>query len=139
MSFEYTDPSDSDKDHVRFLIGDTVEKDAMLTDEEINFVVSQNASVYMAGSAAAEACAAKLAREVSNSLEGASIQLSDQYNHYRELSRMLRMEAQRKGDSGVVMTGNISSTGTERDPTFELGMHDYSGEDSASLSSPMGS
>lgn len=137
MSFSYTDPSDSDKDHVRFLIGDTESEDTLLTDEEITFLLSQESSVYLAASAAAEGCASKLAREVTNSLEGASIQLSDQYRHYRELARTLRVEAQRKGDTSVKATGNINTAGEERDPTFSLGMHDYEGEDSESLSSPL--
>ena len=39
MSWEYQGPSASDKDEVRFLIGDTDVEDQLLSDEEIQYLV----------------------------------------------------------------------------------------------------
>ena len=128
MSFEYTDPSDSDKDHVRFLIGDTVEEVFSLSDEEIAFLITNEGNIYWAASAAAEGMAAKVAKLVSNSMEGASAQESDMFKNYRELARQLRLDAQRTGGTLVAVTGGVDLTGEVRDPTFTLGMHDNLGQ-----------
>ena len=138
MSFVYTDPGTSEKDHVRLLVGDTDEKSALLSDEEIEFFIAEAGNVYWAASSACEAMAASVAREVSNSLEGASAQLSDQYQNLKEQARMLRIDAQRKGGTSVKRTGGVLASGTEREPTFSLGMNDNEGADGASLTSPMG-
>lgn len=134
MSFTYNDPSDSDLEAVRLLVGDTVEADHLLEDEEIEFFLSQEPSVHYAASASCEAIASKVAREVSFSAEGASIQLSQQYQHYREMSRSLRMEAQRHGEVQVSVSSLYDKNLTEKEPTFSIGMHDYNtSTDNASL------
>lgn len=123
----YTDPSDSNKDQVRLLVGDTDMEDALMLDNEIEFFIANEASVYLAAAATAEAMAAKVAREVSNSLEQGSAQLSDQYKNYKQLARQLRIDAQKFGDKEVIRTGGVTSTGTARDPIFSIGMDDNLG------------
>ena len=45
MSFSYSgDPSNSQLDECRFLIGDTDEKNPLFNDEEINYIISQSGS-----------------------------------------------------------------------------------------------
>ncbi len=137
MSFEYTDPSDSDKDHVRFLVGDTIEETFSLSDEEINFLVTEEGNIYWAASAAAEGMAAKVAKFVSNSMEGASAQDSQMFMQYREVARQLRLDAQRKGGTKVSQTGGLDKAGNKRDPIFTLGMHDNQEQLDDPLTSPL--
>ena len=48
MSFSYDNTLASDRDWVRFLLSDTVEADATLTDEEIDAVLLETANKYCA-------------------------------------------------------------------------------------------
>lgn len=76
----------------------------------------------MAASAGFEAMAAKVTREVSFSQEGASAQLSDQYKHYREQARMMRIKAQLQGETGVFVGGQVAVTGETKEPYFAVDM-----------------
>ena len=61
MSFSYSgNPASSNKDAVRFLIKDTTSASAQATDEEINWVVSQEANIYMAAALIMETIARRV-------------------------------------------------------------------------------
>ena len=63
MSWTYTDPNTSDRDKIRFLIGDTDSTDPLLSDEEIAFTLTEaGGSVYQAGHDSCYAIAAKFSR-----------------------------------------------------------------------------
>ena len=91
MTWSYTDTAlaTSTKDQVRFLVGDTDTTDQQLQDEEINFVLTQEAGVYRAASQCAKNIAAKYARQVTRSFGGRSDQLSQLVDHYRQLAKDL--------------------------------------------------
>ena len=95
MSFSYTGtPSDSDIDAIRFYIQDTVSTDALLSDEEIQFLIdnwlSATGSIIYVASVAAESIASKFAREVSYSADGVSVSGDQLQQKYLTLATSLR-------------------------------------------------
>jgi len=64
MVWNYSgDPGSSDRDAIRFLIGDTDELDPLIQDEEIAWVLLENPDVRLAGAVVLRALAAKLSRQ----------------------------------------------------------------------------
>jgi len=95
MSWTYSgNPGSSDKDSVRFYVGDTDSSFPLLTDEEVQFLLDQwntdyNAPLYVAA-VAAEVISGRFAREVSVSADGVSVQLSELQERYNNLAVSLR-------------------------------------------------
>lgn len=126
-----TDTAAGRRDAVRLLIGDTDTNDQLLTDEEIAFYLSEaNDRTYYAAAASAKAIAAKYARLVTNSIDSASVNLSDRMAHYDKLSMKLEREAKTKGSAlGVPVAGGISDAEIRAQrqredrpqPAFEVG------------------
>lgn len=98
MTWEYSgDPSTSDKDAVRFLLGDTNDADQQLQDEEIAWLLLQHTNPFLAGALGAERIASKYARLTSKSVGGLSISYGDRQSQYSNLAAALREEAERTG------------------------------------------
>lgn len=95
MSWTYSgNPGASEKDQVRFYVGDVDETFPLLTDEEISFLLNQwydsyNGPLYVA-SIAAEVIAGRFAREVSVSADGVSAQIGELQQRYDALASSLR-------------------------------------------------
>jgi len=95
MSWTYSgNPGASEKDQVRFYLGDVDATFPLLTDEEITFLISQwddayNGALY-AAAVAAEVISGRFAREVSVSADGVSVQLSELQDRYNNLASSLR-------------------------------------------------
>jgi hypothetical protein len=133
------DPSDSDRDAVRFLCGDTDENDQKISDEEIAWLLVQQSSVYFAAASAARGISAAYSEAVKSKTVGpVTISYAERAKEYSELAA--RLEAQAK--SGAVLAfqpyvGGISkadklSREQETDwvkPSFAVGMDDYPGTD----------
>ena len=95
MSWSYSnDPSDSDLDEVRFLVGDTDSDDQLLSDEAIEYLILKWSSVYgsniMVAAMAAEAISAKFAREISYSADGVSVGVNELQQKFDLLASSLR-------------------------------------------------
>lgn len=81
MTWTYSgDPSDSDKDAVRFTVGDTDTTDQLVTDEEIAYLLVVHGAVGMASVGAARAIAAKYSRKADQSRSVGDLSLSQQYS-----------------------------------------------------------
>jgi hypothetical protein len=90
MTWSYTgDPSDSTKDAVRFLVGDTDTNDQLISDEEISYLASEHGSINRTASEAARAIAAKFARNMSRSIGGLQADFAAKYRQYLELADSL--------------------------------------------------
>ena len=95
MSWTYSgDPSASEKDQVRFYVGDVDSTFPLLTDEEIGFLLTQwdeayNGPLYVAA-VAAEVISGRFAREVSVSADGVSAQIGELQQRYDTLANSLR-------------------------------------------------
>lgn len=132
MSFNYSgDPSTSDLDAIRFLIGDTDETEHQLSDEEINWLVviwAGKSSVYWTASMAATSIAAKYTREINISSDNESLGTSELQKKYLDLAVSLRALHESLLSGGTVDAGGIDS-GEQPDltvtpPSFGTGMHD---------------
>lgn len=125
------DPSSSDKDEVRFLVGDTDTADQLASDEEINYALATWLPVYgtkfWVAAAVAEQIAGKFARETSYSADGVSINLGELQQKFNERAVQLRAAHHSLLVGGTPDVGGISPY--ELDPLtkpldFGTGMHD---------------
>ena len=132
MTATYVSPDDSQKDEVRFLIGDTDSANPMLQDEEIEYLISKwyriHGTVEYVASVAAETVAAKFAREANYSADGVSVSLAQLGQQFRDLAASLRSQQKNLLVGGLPDVGGITP-GEELDPTvkntdFGTGMHD---------------
>lgn len=132
MSFSYTgNPSDSEVDAVRFLVGDNQEDEHFLEDEEIIFLSSLwtlQYSIYWTAAMAAEAIAAKFTREVTFNSDSQTVSTSELQQKYLTLAEKLRT-LHRAYQSGADVDVGGMLLGEQKDPTvkplaFGRAMHD---------------
>ncbi len=92
MAATYTDPSNSQSDEVRFLVGDTNVDPlvVLLQDEEIAFEITNGGSTTQIASRCCEAIVAKLSGEADVTTGGVSRSKSQRVAHYRKLAQDLR-------------------------------------------------
>lgn len=110
MSWSYSgDPSSSDKDAVRFNIGDTIEADPQLQDEEILYLLDINGgSIQQATIDAFKALISKYSRFVNEKVGDVSNALSDRLENFK----LALSEYERKLTAFVVpFAGGISVAG----------------------------
>lgn len=137
MAWTYTsDPSNVERDAVRFLVGDTDSDDPLISDEEIAFFLSEfPQSAYHAAAEVADSIAAKFAREVSHSGDGLSYSAEQLQSNYADLAARLRRQAARRFRGAGPYVGGISrrerelaDADTDKIPSsFRSEMHDYPG------------
>lgn len=124
MSWSYTgNPASSNKDLVRYLIGDTDSGDQLLQDEEIDFVLGQYAivtgtpvvTVSAAAAPAAECCdniVALYSRTASQKevggTRGVKVQASNRVGQYEALAEKLRRKM-----AMVIYIGGVSEADKE--------------------------
>jgi hypothetical protein len=95
MSWSYSgDPSSSDRDAIRFLIQDVDQERPLLSNEDIDYVVSQwmpkYDSVLLTAAQCCEVVAGSFAREVSVSADGVSVAVSELQDKFNALAESLR-------------------------------------------------
>ena len=109
------DPSSSDKDQVRFLIGDIDTNEQLLADEEINFLVGRHDTIWGACAEACESIAAQYSKRADVGLGGGmDSDLSQKAEQYRK-----RADEFRKKQSGA-----HAPIDTSGDPILSRGMFD---------------
>ena len=90
MTWTYTgDPVNVRLDEIRMLVGDVVEDDQIMSDEELQWFMDKVSTSYGCAHAVAQACVAKFARLMSNSIGDLRAEFSQKFEHYRTLSRDL--------------------------------------------------
>lgn len=110
---------------IRFLIQDTDESQAFLTDEEILWMIStwgERGSVYYVAARCCQNIATKLAREVSFSSDSQSVSLSELTAKYQSLM-VSYMETDNAMGVGELFVGGEGGPDS-RGPSFGVGMHD---------------
>lgn len=125
------DPANSDRDAVRFLIGDVDESEPQLEDEQIEWLISiwgDKGSMYYVASMACEAIAAKYAREIDITADSQSLGTNALQQKYLTMAEQLRTLHEQLLTGGLVDAGGIL-VGEQPDPTvlplaFGRGMHD---------------
>lgn len=132
MPATYVSPDSNNKDAIRFLLGDTSTANALLQDEEINWLLTRwlplHGTLEFVASVAAETIAARFAREANYSADGVSISLAQLGQQFRDLAASLRSQHKSLLVGGQVDVGGITP-GEELDPSiknldFGTGMHD---------------
>ena len=94
MAWTYSgDPENSNRDAVRFLVQDTDTNDQLVTDEEIDWLLSENSGVYAAAAEAAKAIATSFARLADTDIESVSVKYSQKQKQYLQLSTRLEIKA----------------------------------------------
>jgi hypothetical protein len=133
MTWSYSgDPGDGGVDEVRFLVMDTDVADQLISNEEIEYIITKWTPVYgsplMSASMVAEAISAKFTREVGYSADGVSVQVEALQQKYNDLASSLR-DQYRQYDigAGPVVEGVLYAE--YLDPTiqptmFGIGMND---------------
>jgi hypothetical protein len=119
MAWTYTgDPASSNRDAVRFAIGDTDAGDQQVQDAEIDYLLGLYPNPLIAGAHACRRLAAKYARQVSKAVGSASLQASDRMRHYADLAELLLAEATGGAGAGsglTVYAGGLSEAEKESD------------------------
>lgn len=136
MTFTYSgDPSTSTRNYVRFLLSDTDSTDALFSDEELNYVISEwNNDAYDAARECAEILIARFAREadsVSKSVGDISVSESfaQKIQHYKELAHNIMMRKMRKSPPRPWANADYLKSTDDRDISdyntdFHVGIHD---------------
>ena len=94
MSWTYSgDPTSSPKDQIRFELGDTVESDPLLQDEEINFCMARESAYYGQLARACEAVAMRFSREASTKVGALSLDLSARAQQWTDRAVVYRKRA----------------------------------------------
>ena len=103
MTFTYSgDPSTSTRNYVRFLIHDTDSTDALFSDEELNYVISEwGGDAYKSARECAEILIARFSRLADSSSKSVGdISVSESFTskitHYKELANSLLTREMRK-------------------------------------------
>ena len=130
MAWTYSgDPASSDRDQIRFLIGDTNTNDQLVSDEEIAWALTQG-SIYNAAAICARSIAAAFSRLADKSVDDLKISYSQKSAQYSKLADNLEDKDSFKSLS--VYAGGISASdkqSNEEDtdrvsPSFSKGMTD---------------
>lgn len=124
--FSYSgDPSSSPLDQVRFLIGDTDEHDMILTDAEIEWIISKRGerNIYLPAMDAAELAGHKYTRVINRQTGTLNLSLG-QGNPFMERARQLSLLAQDRVAPVFANDDAARAAASGRPPIFWLGMHD---------------
>lgn len=126
MSWEYNlaNLATSEKDQVRYYIGDTESDFQLLQDEEIEFELSRHDSVLETAVACCDKLVAKLSKQVDNRLGPSSISASDLAEQFRKLSDTLKAQAQGLNPPIAPSVPDDVEITEGRDAIFTVGMTD---------------
>lgn len=135
MTFTYSgNPSSSTLNLVRFLLQDTDSTDALLSDEEINYLINTWTDGHEASRVGAEIIASKftrLADSTSKSVADLSISksFSNKAGQYRELALSIAQQRARLFPSAPIanlnsLKGTEERSFDERNSDFYVGMND---------------
>ena len=133
MAWTYSgDPSSSDRDRVRFLIGDTDSGEQLLADAEIDYLLTEEPAPRLAAARACDSIVAKWSRQVDTGMLSLNVSASQRIDNYRKLAAKLRAEHYRGikprflGQSIGTKESLASDTDVPQ-PDFTIGMHDNGG------------
>lgn len=116
---------------VRRMIGDVLQNDQQLADEEIDYYLTTRSSVYGAAAECCRAIAANYSRRANTSVTGMSVQFNSQSREYAQRAIEFEAQAAIRG-GGTPYAGGISQADKETreqdtdrtEPQFTVGMDD---------------
>jgi hypothetical protein len=126
MSFTYTgDPSVSNRDKVRFLIGDTDANDYHINDEEINYLLTVwSNSVFDAAIACAELIAGQFAHKTNYSRSIGDLSISESYGtsaseFYALADRLRKQKYMLQPPTPKINAQSIKPTGEKTETSYK--------------------
>ncbi len=141
MTWSYSgNPATSDRDKVRFLVFDTDTNEQLINNEEVDWLLTEQTNVYMAAANAAEAIAAKFAKDITRNAVGLSASVGNRASFYLELADKLRAQIGTTNKLGEVFAGGLTISGKESldgdtdavQPAFKIGQFDWNGPNDGS-------
>lgn len=129
MTFSYDTSLSTDRDKVRFRIGDTDSNRELLSNEEINAVLTAKPAVMPASLECVDAILAKIARDVDRNAAGITSSRAQAFNHYLELKKRLQQEMLTEAEMFVGGLSKAAKQTFEEDsdfvkPSFDIGQFD---------------
>lgn len=136
MTWNYSGrPGSSDRDQVRFLMGDTCEDDPLVQDEEVTYAVSEQSTLKLAAAMCLRALAAKFSRRVTTKVGDISKNCSDLAKAFKDRADELDPLGQATMTSRLIRPsfGGLTVTGKDAlddddnavQPRFKREMFDY--------------
>lgn len=120
MAWTYSgDPAASERDALRYRIGDTEPADPLRTDEELDYELAIGGGVTLAAARACDGLMAKFARLCDVSDGDVSVRYGQKAEHYAALAATLRAEAGAAGSPTP-----IAAPPDPDPPVFAVGMFD---------------
>ena len=132
MSWSYTDPSKSDKDAVRFRLGDTEMNHQQVSNEEIAYTLAdKSASIPATVLALAIALRNKYAPYVNEKTDRVSIEYGKMYEHFKDLVTQLKRDSALTAMpyAGGISAGDKATRVDDTDrvkPKFTKDLHEHS-------------
>ena len=114
MNFTYVNPKESEKDLIRFRLGDTVKSRTSLMDEEIEMIIEESSNINTATLKCGEAILAKLSKQVDYTIGPEKVYASQAYDNFRDMLNKLKQR---------YTSHNIPFAKVGK-PNFTIGMHD---------------
>lgn len=107
MSFNYNPSLNSDKDRVRFMLGDTDSKKPLFQDEELKYLLTAWTAPEQAAIAGARQLAARFSRLADTTIETVSVAHSQKARAFLDLANQLEKQYDKSasGSSGPSATG----------------------------------
>lgn len=135
VSWSYDDPSSSPTDAVRFLIGDVVEEQPTLSDEEIEFALAENGNAkYQAAYDCCMALAARFSRmATSKSVGDLSLSYAGRADQFRVQAERMQVLAGRRemgapwAAAGALKRSDQRTSADDSGTEFRVGQHDNPG------------
>ena len=127
MSWTYTNnPTGSSRDALRLAVGDTIENDPRLSDEEVeHFLALYPASLDLAAAKAAEAIAARYSSMAVSYVGDLDNSPHLKAEYYLKLARQLRSRAKQEEEAvedSIVASPGCSLEALHREPLFKRGV-----------------
>ena len=128
MAFTYIDPTNSNRDKVRFLIQDTDSTNPHMTDEEIGWLITEWADVYDAAANAADILSGSYAHKADYSKSVGDLTLSETFStqseRFQALATNLRLNRMRRYvPSWVANPESLKSTSNRNVTTYNTDAH----------------
>ena len=128
MTWTYTNnPSGSSRDALRLAVGDTIENDPRLSDEEVeHFLALYPVSLDLAAAKAAEAIAARYSSMAVSYVGDLDNSPHLKAEYYLKLARQLRsraeLEVDGEAEESLVASPGVSLEALHREPLFKRGV-----------------
>mgnify|MGYP001767019782 FL=1 len=127
MTWTYTNnPAGSSRDALRLAVGDTIENDPRLSDEEVeHFLALYPASLDLAAAKAAEAIAARYSSMAVSYVGDLDNSPHLKAEYYLKLARQLRSRAKQEEEAvedSIVASPGVSPEALHRGALFERGV-----------------